>query len=305
MGFDASDLRLLKIYIAIVEAGGFAAAQSELNLALSTISSHMASLEARLNLTLCQRGRGGFELTPEGQAVYDEAKRLFGSVDGFDTRMRALREKMTGTLSIGITDNTISDPQFPLERVLAEFSDAAPEVALAIVTRPPHELLRDTISGQIQIAIASFPRVALGLDYIDLYSENQSFYCAREHPLFDKPDGEIEIGEVRTHKLVGRSYWGQRDLKIFATTTPRAMVSDMEAEARLILSGRFLGYLPDHFARQFVEAGRIRAIRSDLFGYKAHFQVACDPLQHKRGIVSFFIKVLRRAVSTSVRGIKR
>ncbi len=293
MAFDASDIRLLRIFVSVVEAGGFAAAQSELNIALSTISTHMAALEARLKLTLCQRGRSGFHLTPEGQSVYEEAKRLFGSMEGFDGRMRALREKMTGTLSIGITDNTISDPNCRLDRVLGQFADAAPEVVLSIVTRPPNELLRDIVAGEIQVAISSFPRLAMGLDYIDLYSETQSFYCAREHPLFHRPDEAIDLAEVQEHKLVARSYWGQRDLKIFASAAPKTTVSDMEAEARLILSGRFLGYLPDHYARPYVEAGQMRAIRPDIFRYRAAFQAACDPVQAKRGLVALFLRLLK------------
>ncbi|RUW04866.1 LysR family transcriptional regulator [Mesorhizobium sp. M1A.F.Ca.IN.022.05.2.1] len=293
MAFDAADIRLLKIFTSIVEAGGLAPAQDELNISLSTISGHLTALEARLRLTLAQRGRAGFRLTPEGQSVYEEARRLFGAIDSFDVRMHALKQKMTGTLHLGITDNTISDPLCPLEKVLAKFADQAPEVTLEVVTRPPSELLRAILVGQIQIAIASFPRTALGLEYIPLYDEVQSFYCGVDHPLFSTSDEEIDVGIVREHKLVSRTYWGQRDLKIFESVEPRARVSDMEAEARLILSGRFLGYLPDHYAKQFVAQGRIRQIRPDLFRYKAVFQAACEPTERKRGLVSFFIKLLK------------
>lgn len=293
MTFDPTDIRLLRIFKAIVDAGGLAPAQSELNIALSTISNHLATLEGRLNLTLAQRGRGGFRLTPEGQAIYEEARRLFTSIESFETRMRALKDKMTGTLKFGITDNTISDPRFPLERVIARFADLAPEVTFDIVTRPPHELLRETIAGQVQLAVASFPHTAMGLDYIPLYVEQQSFYCGSGHPLFAVPEAEIDLDAVRGHRIVSRSYWGQRDLKIFETIEPRARVSDMEAEARLILSGRFLGYLPEHYAKQFVDRGRLRCMRPDLFRYRANFQAACDPTEKKRDIVSLFIKLLK------------
>ena len=51
------------------------------------------------------------------------------------------------------------------------------------------------------------------------------------------------------------------------------MVSDMEAAARLILSGRFLGYLSEHYADRFVAQGTLKAIRPDLFGCEAPFQL--------------------------------
>ncbi|MGQ3028986.1 MAG: LysR family transcriptional regulator, partial [Ferrovibrionaceae bacterium] len=72
MALDTADIRLLRLFMTIVEAGGFAAAQGELNLSLSTISTHVSTLETRLGVVLCKRGRSGFEVTPEGQAVYDE-----------------------------------------------------------------------------------------------------------------------------------------------------------------------------------------------------------------------------------------
>ena len=58
------DLRLLRVFRSVVECGGMAAAELELNIATSTISRHIKDLETRLGLTLCRRGRGGFALTP-------------------------------------------------------------------------------------------------------------------------------------------------------------------------------------------------------------------------------------------------
>lgn len=59
------DLRLLRVFRAVVESGGFAAAELELNVGRSVISRHIKDLETRLGLALCRRGRGGFALTPE------------------------------------------------------------------------------------------------------------------------------------------------------------------------------------------------------------------------------------------------
>jgi len=288
---DKLDIRLLRIFVSIVEAGGFASAQSELNLSLSTISSHISTLEGRLGLTLCRRGRSGFRVTEEGKVVYEEAKRLFANVEHFDGRMRGLKHRLSGTLRLGLVDNTITDAASRLTTVLGRFTDEAPEAALHIVTRPPHELLREVISGEIDLAIASFPRAALGLDYVDLYTETQRFYCARTHPLFDAPDEQIDIETVRQHNIIARHYWNARDIKVFAISTPRAVVSDMESEARLILSGRYLGYLPEHFAQSYVARHELRALRSDLFAYRSPFQLARDRSQHKLGLIPFFVRL--------------
>ena len=61
------DLRLLRIFVTIVESGGLSAAESRLNIGRSTISTHLSDLEIRLGLKLCKRGRSGFELTDAGR----------------------------------------------------------------------------------------------------------------------------------------------------------------------------------------------------------------------------------------------
>ncbi|MFW8641943.1 LysR family transcriptional regulator [Rhizobium beringeri] len=54
---SSPDLHLLRVFVAVTEAGGFSAAQLTLNVSQSTISTQMSDLEARLGLKLCRRGR--------------------------------------------------------------------------------------------------------------------------------------------------------------------------------------------------------------------------------------------------------
>lgn len=272
-----SDLKLLRIFRTVVDAGGLASAQAELNLSLSTISGYLSSLETRLGVKLCQRGRSGFRLTEGGRVVYDEASQLLSSLSQFNEKMNNLNGKPSGVLRVGLVDNTIFDETLPLNSLFGRLCTQAPDVTLNIVTRPPNELAKGLMSGELHAAIASFPRITAGLCYTKLYSETQHFYCGRDHPLFERAATDIAIEEIAMHAIVGRSYWGERDLSVFSGVTPRAIVSDMEAEARLILSGRFLGYLPIHYARFFEDMGRLRPLRPDLLRYKAVFRVASKP----------------------------
>ena len=54
------DLRLLRVFLAVADAGSFSGAQAQLNVGGSTISLHMRELEKRVGFRLCERGRGGF-----------------------------------------------------------------------------------------------------------------------------------------------------------------------------------------------------------------------------------------------------
>ena len=113
------DLRQLRVFVAVTEHGGYSAAQSELNIGLSTISSHMSALEERLGARLCERGRGGFRLTDRGAAAYEETKRLLAAVGEFDSAMSSLQGRVTGVLNIGMVDHVLGDPEFALTRSCA------------------------------------------------------------------------------------------------------------------------------------------------------------------------------------------
>lgn len=297
ISIDNIDIRLIRIFIRVVEAGGLSAAQTDLNLSLSTISEKIAALEQRLGVTLCKRGRGGFQLTESGRMIFEECQRLTGSLDQFSRKVAGFRSNLGGSLSIGMLDNMISDPASPISASIASLVDAAPALQFQLEVRSPGELLRDLVARKLDVAIGSFPRMALGLAYLDLYEETHNFYCGAGHPLFAQPDERIGIDEVRTHRIIGRSYWAARDIKIFAIASPHATVSNMEAEAMLILSDSFLGYLPDHYAAQFVAAGRMRPIRPKLFSYKAKFQIATTEDWKSRPTVRLFVEIISKLAS--------
>lgn len=274
---ESVDIRLIRIFMTVVEAGGMSAAQIELNLALSTISEKIAALEKRFGVRLCRRGRSGFALTEAGRQFHQDCERLIAALDQFGQSVGALSAQMPRNFVLGLVDNMISDPRCPVAGAIAAFTDEAPDVHLRLVTLPPSELLSEVLARRVDMVVGSFPRIALGLDYVDLYDETHHFYCSATHPLFTVPDERIEIDTIRAHRIIARGYWGLRDTRIFAIDAPHATVVDMEAEAHLILSGRFLGYLPDHMAASLSARTALRAIRSDLFSYKARFQLALRP----------------------------
>src|SRR5271154_1459784 len=107
---DNIDLRLLRVFVVLAEAGSFSSAQISLNLSQSTLSTHIKSLERLLNGALCLRGRRGFRLTPLGEATLAAARELFADIDKFQQRLGRTSDRLVGRLSIGIVDGVISNP---------------------------------------------------------------------------------------------------------------------------------------------------------------------------------------------------
>ncbi|MFN3615268.1 MAG: substrate-binding domain-containing protein, partial [Rubrimonas sp.] len=200
-----------------------------------------------------------------------------------------------GAVRLGALDAMVGNPDARIAEALAAFAERAPACAVRLVCRPPDELLRDVLGGAMDAAVGSFPRVALGLDYETLFEERQSLYAGRGHPLFDMADEAVDHDAVAGCRIVARSYWGARDVRGFASARVGAEVQDMESEAHLILSGAFLGHLPDHYAAQWVAAGRMRALAPGRFGYRAPFQIAVRPDRAAEPRVAALLDCLRAA----------
>ncbi len=281
--------------MAVADAGGFAQAEVSLGLGLSTISGQMKALEDRLGLSLCSRGRAGFRLTEAGEAVLAEARGLIAASEGFSARVAGLRDRLAGPVRIGFVDATLGDANARLTEALSAFATEAPEAEIRLSARPPDELLRGVTEGSLDVAVGSFPRVALGLGYADLYRERHHFFAGRDHPLFTLPDAQIDFEAVRRHRLVARGYWGTRDIKGFAGTRVGAVVTEMEAEAMLILSGAFLGYLPVPYAAHWVAEGRMRPLAPARFAYTAPFQLAWRPDRLAVPRIAALVAAVRRA----------
>ncbi|MEI7304942.1 LysR family transcriptional regulator, partial [Pectobacterium atrosepticum] len=86
MRLDKLEIRWLKLFCKIVEKQGITNAQTVTGLSQPVLSHYLSRLEDTLGLVLCERGRGGFALTTEGEVVYQEAKSVISTLDDFANR---------------------------------------------------------------------------------------------------------------------------------------------------------------------------------------------------------------------------
>jgi len=266
------DLRLLKVFKSVVDCGGMAAAELELNIGTSTVSRHVKDLETRLGLVLCRRGRAGFALTAEGQRVYDETLRLLASVDAFRGSIDDIHNRMGGQLDVALFDKTATNPQAHIGEAIARFTEIAPEVKLAVHVGSINAIEQGGLEGNFQIGIIPAHRASKSLVYADLFDETMLLYCGAGHPLFGVSHDKLTWTRLREHHFAGLGYHSPNmELSHRAKLSRMATGFDQEAIATLILSGRFLGFLPDHYAQVFEERGLMKAVLPARFNYACRF----------------------------------
>ena len=274
------DLRLLQVFKAVVECGGMAAAELELNIGISAVSRHVKDLETRLGLVLCRRGRAGFALTAEGQHVYDETLRLLAAVDGFRASVHDIHARMGGKLAIALFDKTASNPAARIHQAIAAFRDQAPDVALELHVGTIQAIERGVLDGSFAVGVIPAHRSSGSLRYERLFGETMRLYAGAGHPLFNQEHAALNWKALQARSdFAGLGYHSPNLELAHARHLQRgATAFDQEAIATLILSGRFVGFLPEHYADAFVQRGQLRAVAPATLHY------ACD-----------FVSVLRRS----------
>ena len=200
------DMRLLRVFKSVVDCGGMAAAELELNIASSTISRHIKDLETRLRLTLCRRGRAGFALTAEGERIYQETGRLLVSVEQFRHSVDDIHHRMGGQLNVAIFDKTATNPAAHIAHAIALFGASAPGVMLNLHVASINVIERGVIDGQFQVGIIPAHRSSDSLSYHDLFNETMLLFCGSRHPLFNGSHDQLDWDGLRAWQFAGLGY---------------------------------------------------------------------------------------------------
>lgn len=288
-------IRLLRIFKVVIESGGFAAAEVELNISRPAISLAISELESLLNMKLCNRGRSGFSITDQGSHVYQSTIQLLGSLETFKSQINAINTDLVGDLNIGITDNLVTIEQMRISQALSALKHRAPEVIINISMITPHDIEAAILDGKLHIGVVPNLRTLPGLSYQPLYKEKSLLYCSDQHPLFNQDLHNISDDALNKYDAVVPNYPQQAEIKQQQTMLKAAATSsDREGIAFLILTGRFVGFLPTHFAQRWVTQDKLRAIDSQQRGFDTYFSVITRKGARSNLILEAYIEELNK-----------
>lgn len=285
------DLRLIRIFLAVVDAGGLTPAQSTLNVGQPTISTQLAALETRLGFRLCVRGRAGFRLTAKGERFAELSRGLMATVSDFTAEARHMDRQLVGTVHIGIIGHTSISQNARISEAIARFCRRSQAVRFSVSVRSPGELEERLLTGEMQVAIGYFWHRVPTLEYTPLFLERQMAYAGRGHALYaDAPNVSSE--------RAAECEWAWRSYPVpeAQLTPPRritAVADNMEAVAMLILSGVHLGYLPVHFAAPYVERGLMAALNPGELKYDVGFHIVTRHRRHHDEILRALLEDIR------------
>ena len=262
------DLRLLRIFVAIVECGGLSAAESRLNIGRSTISAHLSDLEVRLDVKLCKRGRSGFELTETGRVTYQASLELLQQCDAFATTVASSKNELSGRVTLAIIDTIVNDARCGVARAISALKAKGNNLQFDINVCEAREVETAVANGRSLVGLGVSRHQLRGLDYFPLHNETNFLYCGQGHPLFDcKPAQVAKL--LETAEVITSNYMRDKEVRNDGLNYQNtAMAYHDEGIAHLILSGEFIGYLPEHYASFWVDKGIFKSILPERYSYQ-------------------------------------
>ncbi|WP_065257972.1 LysR family transcriptional regulator [Pseudomonas bananamidigenes] len=266
------DLQLLRLFLGVVESNGFSAAQGELGLSQSSISQQMAKLETRLGYRVCNRGKGGFSLTPKGEQLLIAARNLFDSIETFRHQSNGVAGRLIGEVRLGLSEAVDQSVLQRVAEAIRRFRERDESVRIELISAMPGEMERLLLQQRLDLAIGYFSQVQRAFDYRELFSETQHLYCAPGHPLFT--DEAPDDAALQACDRVDHPYRFLRSDEPFQGKVCSARSEQVEGTLAFILSGKHLGYLPSHYARQWQDKGLLRPVLEGELSFEVAFHLA-------------------------------
>ena len=240
------NLRQLRYFCEVIEAGSAALAAARLHVAATAISMQLAQLEADLGGDLFDRAHRPMAATALGKFFYPRARELLDQAARLEQEAMGIASGRHGWLGVAFTRSSTFSI---LPRALGAFRTAYPEVQLDLVEALPEYQPEQLRQGRVDISIARFigPVPALaGLTCAITLREPLVAALPASHVLAQRPS--VSAAEFATLPFIlypkdTHSPYGQQLLGALkaAGQAPAVAYSTVEIHTALALVGASLG----------------------------------------------------------------
>jgi LysR family transcriptional regulator, nitrogen assimilation regulatory protein len=173
------DLRQLRYFVGIVQAGSLSRAADQMHVAQSALSHHLASLETELDRQLVTRSPKGIVLTEAGAVLYRHAEAILRHIEFAKHDAASVLDVPSGRVSIGFPVAWAAIVGYEL---FTRIRAAYPQILLH-VTDANSSLLRERlVNGRLDIAVLFVGESERGLVVEPLLMEELFYVTADPDP---------------------------------------------------------------------------------------------------------------------------
>jgi DNA-binding transcriptional LysR family regulator len=244
-GLADTSLQRLRVFVTVVDQGGYSAAGDHLGLAQPSVSYHVHALERALGAELLIYRNRAINLTPEGDAAYRAAMIILNEGERLGETIGRMRGGQLGRVAVGAS--IAFEHQFFFDLIIAPYAREHPEVHLSLRFAHSIDLVDGVSTGALDMAYVNDWQIPPELEFEHLHFSDLVFLVAPDHSLATKEDvtaaeideaglivAPIETGEVISYHEMLRSSGIRR---------PRSMIEIDGIQARKLAAQAGLGVL--------------------------------------------------------------
>jgi DNA-binding transcriptional LysR family regulator len=256
------ELRHLRVFAAVVDAGTHTRAARALGLSQSTVSETLGALERTLGVTLFRKAARSMMLTPAGEVLLAYARRIFALTGELAAALADVSNAVTATLVVSAVE---SIGAYVLPSRLAALREHWPAVRVEVLTGTCAEIRERVAAGASDLGLVLEPEN--GPEAGELLARARLLVLgAPLHPLAGRP---VEATDLRCcvfhmcdatgnyHDALRQSF----DAAGVAAPRVQAMGTIEGVKRSVLAGGTALGLLPEHAVEAELRAGALVELR--------------------------------------------
>ena len=264
------ELRHLRAFVAVVEAGGHTRAARSLGVSQSTVSETLIALERTLGIELFRRGARGVALTRSGEALLPHARRILAMSTDLVVELAGVTAEVKATLMVAAVESIST---YVLPPRLAALREKWPRVSVEVATHVCAEIRESVAAGHSDLGLVLEVDGGAGAnagqekpDDSILAEARLVIFGAPAHPLAGRRASADELARCDFYMSDAAGDYHhalRRHFESAGLPQPRTQaLGTVEGVKRGILAGGgALGLLPAHAVKQELSGGVLAEVR--------------------------------------------
>ncbi len=188
-----------KIFADLVETKSFSKSAKINGITQSAVSQQARAMERHFKTLLIDRSQKQFQLTREGQRVYESAKELLHTYDKLLSELQEMKKVISGTIRIS-TIYSIGLHELPpyIKRFLHDF----PSVNVRVEYRRSNLVYEDILHNSVDFGLVAFPVKQRQIEALPFRNDHLVLITHPQHPLARRGT-EVELRELAGLKFIG------------------------------------------------------------------------------------------------------
>ncbi|MCH6255256.1 LysR family transcriptional regulator [Puniceicoccaceae bacterium K14] len=186
-----------KIFADLVETKSFSKAARLNGVTQSAVSQQARAMEKHFSTLLIDRSQKQFQLTREGERVYQSSKDILHVYEKLTSELMEMKKVISGTIRLS-TIYSIGLHELP--PYIKDFLTEYPSVNVRVEYRRSNLVYEDILHNSVDFGLVAFPVKTRQIEMVPFREDQLVVICHPEHPLAKLSN--VNVAELSTYKFI-------------------------------------------------------------------------------------------------------